>query len=110
MSYGCDCNPECETFRDHVGNGPYVSAAATPSRHQEEADTIAREKRWRPDMDAYQRLRREGLQPKTVVGSAALERDATDPLEIKRGQVFGKDLPAIKAATELVDAAKKAGQ
>lgn len=108
MSYhGCKCEPECFTFADHVGSGPYVSGAATPTRTKEVADTIAREKRMVPDMEAYKRLRREGHQPKTVMGSAALEQDARDPLEIKRGKVFGEKLGVVKEATALVEAAGK---
>lgn len=37
------------------------------------------------DRDAYKRLRREGLQPPHVGGSAALERDATMPIEVEMG-------------------------
>lgn len=44
-------------------------------------DTLAR------DRDAYKRLRKDGLQPEHVGGSARLERDATMPIEVEMGWV-----------------------
>lgn len=37
------------------------------------------------DREAYRRLRRDGLQPPHVNGSADLERDATMPIEVEMG-------------------------
>lgn len=39
------------------------------------------------DRDAYKRLRKNGLQPGHVNGSARLERDATMPIEVESGWV-----------------------
>lgn len=39
------------------------------------------------DMDAYRRLRQDGLQPKSITGSAALEKAADVPFEIESGRL-----------------------
>lgn len=55
----------------------------------EEASVInAREKRWDVDLPAYKRLRREGLQPKSIDGAKDLEAKATDRLEIDMGHIL----------------------
>jgi hypothetical protein len=43
--------------------------------------TEARERGLRKDLDAYKRLRQDGLQPQTYDGAADLERTATTRLE-----------------------------
>jgi hypothetical protein len=48
-------------------------------------------------MDAYKRLRRQGLQPKGVDGSAMAEQQARDPLEIH----YGHRIPDLKAARDI---------
>jgi len=40
------------------------------------------------DRDAYARLRRNGLQPKSIAGSARLEAAAATPFEVASGQLF----------------------
>jgi len=47
-----------------------------------------REKNWSKDMPAYKRLRKEGLQPKTIDGCAAVEQLATS-----RHQIEGTPAP-----------------
>lgn len=37
------------------------------------------------DMDAYRRFRKDGLQPRSIGGSAALEKAAHAPFEIESG-------------------------
>jgi hypothetical protein len=41
------------------------------------------ERGWNKDMDAYKRLRREGLRPKQIDGSATLEKHATEKWHIE---------------------------
>lgn len=40
------------------------------------------------DREAYVRLRRNGLQPRTVDGSAHLERHATTRFEVETGRIY----------------------
>lgn len=64
--------PDCYGCRiQTVGFAP----SAMPSRgtNQTAVDTNAREGRWNKDMPAYKRLRRDGLQPERIDGSATLE-------------------------------------
>jgi hypothetical protein len=45
----------------------------------------ARDARWSKDMDAYKRLRRNGVQPPRIDGAAVLERHADLPLQVEMG-------------------------
>lgn len=60
-----------------------VSPSATPSRSTEAAELVAKEKRWNADMAAYKALREQGLQPKRIDGSAALQAGATTRYEVE---------------------------
>lgn len=46
------------------------------------------DEKWAPDMDAYARLRSNGLQPKGIDGSATLEKHAETQLEVEMGHLF----------------------
>lgn len=60
------------------------------------------EKRWERDMPAYQRLRRNGLQPKSIDGSAALEQRAKSQTEVEMGHIFDrKVLPKVEEGMAL---------
>lgn len=50
----------------------------------------ARERELRRDIDAYRRLRSDGLQPKSYRGAARLERRADTAWGVEQG---GRDLP-----------------
>jgi hypothetical protein len=93
VSYGCKC--KCATFKEHIGSGPFIASSARPTRSNV-AHQNAVEAQWARDMPAYKRLREEGLQPKHIDGSAALERDARDPIEITDGRTYGDKLPLVK--------------
>jgi hypothetical protein len=54
-----------------------------------------RERQLDADLDAYQRLRREGLQPPSNDGCAQLEAEAVSRVEIEMG-VVRTDMPAEK--------------
>lgn len=60
-----------------------VSAAATPTRRPHAAETILKDKALDRDLDAYKRLRRDGVQPPRNQGSAALEKSATHRWDIE---------------------------
>lgn len=52
-------------------------------------------------MDAYQRIRRNGLQPKGIDGSAQLEKHAETQQEIEMGHLFKKEeLPKVNEGIE----------
>lgn len=54
-------------------------------------------------MDAYKRLRADGLQPPKWRGSAELEKHATTKVEIERGRVFEPTFAKkLQAATDEV--------
>lgn len=44
-----------------------------------------RAKNWNKDMDAYKRLRKQGLQPRGIDGSAALESRAEHKWQVETG-------------------------
>ena len=43
------------------------------------------------DLAAYKRMVESGVQPKTFVGAADLERDARSPVEVKLGHIIRND-------------------
>jgi hypothetical protein len=80
------------------------AASAMPTRSPEAVSLAAREKRWKADMPAYRELRRQGIQPRSVDGSAALAAKASDRLEVESGQLLNRrDLSHAKT---IIEAAK----
>jgi hypothetical protein len=77
----------CPTSADHY-RSISVAASASPTRKVEVTRIDAKEKRWGRDMPAYRRLRREGLQPKQIDGSAVLEQRAETKDEVAAGTVL----------------------
>ena len=63
--------------------------SAMPNRNPHAAATVAKDKRWDRDIPAYQRLRKNGMQPPAIDGSAALETKARTTTEITTGRVVG---------------------
>jgi hypothetical protein len=47
-----------------------------------------RERQLSKDLDAYKRIRKEGVQPKGIDGCAKLEQRAHDRMEIEMGHLF----------------------
>lgn len=90
--HGC-CDSDLEHWKSVT-----VAPSATPSRspgHTHAAETADRESRWDEDMAAYLRLRRDGLQPKTIDGSAEAEARGDSKMEIEAGV----QLDAVQKAT-----------
>lgn len=56
---------------------------STTSRGGRVSEIESTERRWAKDMDAYKRLRRDGLQPQQIDGSAALESGATEKWQVE---------------------------
>jgi hypothetical protein len=67
--------------------GLSIAASATPSRRDgRRAATINhKDKVLEKDLDAYKRLRQEGLQPKTIDGSAEVEKKANYKWQVETG-------------------------
>lgn len=67
--------------------GISISSAAMPGRKSESHRINETEKQWHKDMDAYKRLRQDGLQPKKIDGSANVEAKATEKYQVETGLV-----------------------
>jgi hypothetical protein len=61
--------------------------SATPTRRggANAAHNIALENQWHKDMDAYKRLRNDGLQPPRIDGCHSVERDSTSTIQVEHG-------------------------
>ena len=64
-----------------------ISSDAIPTRRADNARINETERQWHKDMDAYKRLRRDGLQPKKIDGSAKVEARATEKYQVETGLV-----------------------
>jgi putative FmdB family regulatory protein len=81
----CD---DCGGSISRVYNSVSVASSALPTRSDAgfiDMDT----KRMHADVAAYKRLRKDGLQPKTVKGSARLESTATSKWEVETNTSIG---------------------
>lgn len=84
--YGCKCH--CSTFREHIGNGPYIASAARPTRagsagvHQANIG----EKYMNRDKATYKLLREQGIQPEKLRGIHEIATKAKDVMEIEHGE------------------------
>tara|TARA_B100000586_G_C20060555_1_gene406085 strand:+ start:428 stop:838 length:411 start_codon:yes stop_codon:yes gene_type:complete len=89
-TYDDSCGGCQGVVRKHMGH-VHVSASATPTRgtHDGKAinweETKVKERQKDEDMAAYKRLRREGIQPKSIDGSAHSERHAGTKWEVQAG-------------------------
>lgn len=81
----CECGKVAKLT---MGRGLHIAAAATPNKKQGVRRIDAAEKRWETDMPAYKRMRRKGLQPPTIDGSAVLERGVDDQAHINYAKAF----------------------
>lgn len=96
MSHPACCkDPDCQlSYVDHL-RGFIVGAAAQPSRvnrtpgqpDEPLSQTAIRDKRWDRDAAAYERLRKDGLHPPRVDGSAMREREGKTEHDIERRPV-----------------------
>lgn len=65
--------------------GIAMSSSAMPNRKSDTRAIEQKERRWDRDMDAYKRLRRDGLQPPNIDGSAKLEQKAEHKFQVETG-------------------------
>lgn len=70
----------CDTFAEHVRSVTFAT--------KELPGINSRESRLRKDLDAYKRLRKEGLQPLSTQGAARVEAIAEIPQQVE--QPWGK--------------------
>lgn len=81
MTTGCGHPCGCPSYRSHLLTiGVAISEKA--------AKVDRRENLLRSDLDAYKRLRADGLQPKGTGGSAHIERHAEHAVEVESGVLF----------------------
>jgi predicted nucleic acid-binding Zn ribbon protein len=71
-----------------IGAGVNISATALETKGGEVRAVDEREGRWHKDMPAYYRMRKKGLQPKQIDGSAVIEDKVGDQLDIDYQKVF----------------------
>lgn len=64
-----------------------MSSTATPNRRRDTVAINQKERRWDRDMDAYKRLRNDGLQPPHIDGSARLEQKAEHRVQVETGML-----------------------
>lgn len=67
--------------------GIAISSDATPTRKEDSHRINETERRWHKDMDAYKRLRQDGLQPPKIDGSAKVEARASEKYQVETGLV-----------------------
>ena len=74
-------------------SGVNIAPSAMPSRNSviDLEATKKAEKAKDADMSAYKRLRQSGVQPKSINGSAHLEKHAETKNEIQAGRVYSSD-------------------
>jgi len=65
--------------------GVAFSASSMPSRKIATNNIDATERRWSKDMDAYKRLKQDGLQPARIDGAAEVEKKADHPSQVVTG-------------------------
>lgn len=65
--------------------GVSFAASSMPSRRIEASQINATERRWEKDMDAYKRLRRDGLQPAKIDGAREVEQKAEHRSQVETG-------------------------
>jgi hypothetical protein len=61
--------------------------SAMPTRKPQEHGTIAKERLLDRDLDAYKRLRGDGVQPRQIDGSARVEARADERHQVETGLV-----------------------
>lgn len=79
------------TFREHLlGIGVAPSATPTRGKGWHAARTNKKDAQFDKDSAAYRRLRKEGLQPRNIDGSAALEQKAEVAEHVTTGMTHVK--------------------
>lgn len=83
--------PECDRPAVKVLTPPNISVRALPNKGAQAKYAMDREARFDKDAPAYKRLRREGLQPKSIERCARIEQGAETRLEVEMGRRIPAD-------------------
>lgn len=67
-----------------------MGANTTTTQGSQVAEVSERAKRWDKDMPAYKRLRQQGFQPRSIDGSAEVERKAVHDWQVNSGLGIAK--------------------
>lgn len=67
-----------------------MGANSTTSKGAAVSEVNDRAKRWDKDMPAYKRLRQQGFQPRSIDGSAEVERKAVHDWQVNTGLGISK--------------------
>ena len=99
-----DCGHEIRK----IISGVYIAASSMPTRS--EAANIEKEtEKTHRDVAAYKRLRKDGVQPKSIKGAAELEKRAGSRWEVETGMNLGGNAK-LGAKYDAAQSAVSAGQ
>ena len=107
-TYDGTCDACRGVVRKYFGE-VHIAASATPTRGTHDgkeinwAGTKAKERAKEKDMEAYKRLRSEGIQPKGIDGSAYVERHAGSKWEVQSGTVLTGEKKDIRRKERNLD-------
>lgn len=89
-NYNCKCN--CDSFKEHIGDGPFIAAAARPTSGKALGVHSANvgEKWLEKDKKAYKDMKDQGIQPEKLRGAHNLAMRASDRHEIESGELMDK--------------------
>ena len=99
--HGADCPDDCTHAANRKAHpaecvcmrckvlSVQVSASAMPTRKAATHDHGKYEATMIKDRDAYLRLRKDGVQPKSTKGAAEVEAKANSKFEVESGQMLG---------------------
>jgi len=93
---------------NRVYNSVAIAASSMPTR-SEAANVEKQTEIMHKDVAAYKRLRKDGVQPKSVKGAASLEKRAASRWEVETGMNLGGDAK-IGAKYDAAQAAVNAGE
>lgn len=91
-------NPDC--YRCHLVSF-HLAPSATPTRGKAliEGDLIE-EKRRKKDLPAFERMRRQGMQPASTLDAHIMEKEASTKWEVEHNQILGPKLAEKVERTE----------
>lgn len=98
--------PECGRVAPMILASPAIAAEALPNKKHGVIAKNQQERQWHRDMDAYKRLRTNGVQPRGIDGSGDLEQSCNSPIEFEIGKPLGKEKDVRRAeeiTSELFD-------
>lgn len=82
-----------------------LGSGTAPTRRPGAETVEAREKRWAKDMPAYKELRKQGMQPPKIDGSAELAAKAETRFEVESGQILQGESKRIETAVKALESA-----